>query len=268
MRQFRPRIFALLMCVSAMAGPAHAGSRAAQNALLPVKDVRAFSDKVQMVLAQKGAHVAIVARMGRDPRTMPKGITYTHVAFWVFSQVTYEDGRSGTGYRVYNLYQDSDRSSRSALVQDSPADFFAGAQRLDAGVIVPDKRLQEKLLSVIASPVYAALHNRRYSVLSNPLTSQFQNCTEHLLDVLMASLYGTSDTGQIKANIAAHFVPSVIDVSAEKRALAPLLSQGYTTRDHGSVVATTTFGSIAGFMKTHRLARQVLRVTPRKVSRF
>jgi hypothetical protein len=245
-----------------------AGSTAAANSVLPKAQVAQFSDRVQKVLASNGAQVAIVSRMGRDPSTMPDGIKYTHVAFWVFSEIKLADGSTGTGYRAYNLYQDGQKSSRSYLMQDRPSDFFAGAQRLDTGVIIPDKRLQKKLLAVIASPTFKALHNRRYSVLSNPNTAQFQNCTEHMMDVMMAALYGTRDKSQIKANMAAHFEPSVIKVSAEKRAWAPVLSQALTTRDHGEQIKTATFGSIANFMKEHKLAVKVLRITPRNVARY
>lgn len=263
-----------LLCVAALgvacfiAPDVQAGSTAAANAILPKAQVAQFSDRVQKVLAKNGAQVAIVSRMGRDPREMPEGITYTHVAFWVYSEITLADGSKGTGYRAYNLYQDANKSSRSYLLQDSPADFFAGAKRLDSGVIIPDKRLQKKLLAVIASPTFKALHNKRYSVLSNPNSAQFQNCTEHLMDVMMASLYGTRDKAQIKANMAAHFEPSVIKVSAEKRAWAPVLSQALTTRDHGDQIKTATFGSIASFMKKHKLTAKVLRVTPRSVGRY
>ncbi len=263
-----------ILCAAALgvacftAPDVQAGSTAAANAVLPKAQVAQFSDRVQQVLAKNGAQVAIVSRMGRDPREMPEGIKYTHVAFWVFSEITGPDGAKGTGYRAYNLYQDANKSSRSFLLQDSPADFFAGAQRLDSGIIIPDKRLQKKLLAVIASPTFKALHNRRYSVLSNPHSPQFQNCTEHLMDVMMASLYGTRDKAQIKANMAAHFEPSVIKVSDQKRAWAPVLSQALTTRDHGDQIKTATFGSIAAFMKQHKLAKHVLRITPKRVSRY
>lgn len=263
-----------ILCAAALgvacfsASDAQAGSTAAANAVLPKAQVAQFSDRVQQVLAKKGAQVAIVSRMGRDPREMPDGIQYTHVAFWVFSEITLANGAKGTGYRAYNLYQDSQKSSRSYLMQDSPADFFAGAQRLDTGVIIPDRRLQKKLLAVIASPTFKALHNKRYSVLSNPNSAQFQNCTEHVMDVMMASLYGTQDRAQIKANMAAHFEPSEIKVSSNKRAWAPVLSQALTTRDHGEQIKTATFGSIASFMKKHKLTTKVLRITPRSVGRY
>jgi hypothetical protein len=251
-----------------MALPAHAGSSEAARPQLPAAEVAAFSNRVQQDLASRGAHVAIVARMGRNPALLPDGVRYTHVAFWVLSQIKTADGKTGTGYRVYNLYQDGPNGTRSKLVQDSPADFFAGAYRFDAGIIIPDVRLQKKLLAVITSPTYAKLHNPRYSVLANPNTTQFQNCTEHTLDVLMSALYGTRDIAQIKANEAAHFKPQVIAVGGIKRALASVASQAMTTSDHGPVVATATFGSIARFMQANKLTNKVYRLTPEAAYRF
>ena len=265
-----PRLFSiiLLAVTSVMPSFALAGSSEAGKSVLPAAEVASFSNRVQQDLAARGARVAIVARMGRDPKVLPRGVQYTHVSFWVYSQITQADGSTGRGYQAYNLYQDADNKSRSSLVQDSPADFFAGAHRLEAGVIIPDARLQKKLLKVISSPTYSALHNAQYSVLANPNTSQFQNCTEHTLDVMMAGLYGTNDVPQIKANIAAHFEPQKIQVGGVKRLLAPVASQALTTADHGSKIATATFGSIARFMQDNDLETNIYRITPDKVIRF
>lgn len=247
---------------------AAAGSSEAGEAVLPYKQVVDFSNKVQHELAASGARVAIVARTGRDPSDLPSGIRYTHVAYWVYSHITKTDGSTGYGYQVYNLYQTSDDLTVSHLVQDTPADFFAGAYRLDAGVIIPDPRLQEKLLRTIASPTYAALHNANYSVLANPADTRFQNCTEHTLDVLVASLYDTADRRQIKANIAAHFTPQAIEIGGFKRALAPALSGDLRTSDHGSNVGTATFSTIGKFMKKYDLADEVYSLTPSTKTRL
>ena len=264
------RLLATLALCAATLAPvtASAGSSAASAAVLPADEVATFANAVQTDLAVRGAHVAIVARVGRDPSVLPSGINYTHVAFWVFSDITQADGRRGQGYRIYNLYQEAGDLTRSTLVQDSPAEFFAGAHALDAGVIIPDRRLQEKLLRVIASPTYAALHNPRYSVLANPRSDQFQNCTEHTLDVIMAALYGTNDKRQIKANIAAHFEGQPVALNGLQRLLAPAASAALTTADHGTDVRTATFGSIARFMQAHDLTDEVYRITPRGPVRF
>ncbi|WP_424964616.1 DUF2145 domain-containing protein [Dinoroseobacter sp. S375] len=264
------RFFMMFWLALAVAFPtlAPAGSSEAGTPRLPAAEVAAFSNKLQQDLAARGANVAIVARMGRDPSALPAGVRYTHVGFWVYSRITQSDGTTGLGYRVYNLYQQSDDPTRSRLIQDSPADFFAGAHRLDAGVIIPEPQLQRKLLGTINSPSYAQLHNPHYAVLANPRTTRFQNCTEHTLDVLMASLYGTSDVGQIKANIAAYFEPQPIALGGIKRTLAPVASGALTTQDHGRHVATTTFGALARFMEGHDLAMTVYRMTPDHVARF
>lgn len=247
---------------------ATAGSSAASNPVLPVAEVATFSNRVQQDLAARGANVAIVSRVGRDPSVLPDGINYTHVAFWVYSRITQADGSTGMGYRVYNLYQTEGDLTQSSLVQDTPADFFAGAYSLDAGVIIPDPRLQQKLLRVIASPTYAALHNPSYSVLANPASTQFQNCTEHTLDVVMAALYDTSDRAQIKANIGAYFAPQPVALNGMQRLFAPAASRALTTADHGASVSTATFGSIARFMQSNDLADEVYRITPERVQRF
>jgi hypothetical protein len=264
------RFLAILALAAASLAPlpAFAGSSAAENPVLPAGEVATFSNRVQQDLAARGANVAIVSRIGRDPSVLPNGINYTHVAFWVYSRVTDANGRAGMGYRVYNLYQQPGNLSRSDLVQDTPSDFFAGAHSLDAGIIIPDPSLQQKLLRVITSPTYAALHNANYSVLANPRSAQFQNCTEHTLDVIMAALYDTRDRAQIKANIAAHFVPQPVQLNGLQRLFAPAASKALTTADHGGSVGTATFGSIARFMETHDLDDEIYRITPTAVVRF
>ncbi len=264
------RLFTLIAValIAALPTLTLAGSSAAGKSVLPQAEVATFANRVQTDLAARGANVAIVSRMGRDPAQMPDGILYTHLGIWVYSQITDADGNRGQGYRVYNLYQRDGDRTRSDLVQDSPAEFFAGAQRLDAGVIIPTPQLQRKILSVINSPTYAALHNPRYSVLANPRTSQYQNCTEHTLDVLIASIYGTSDIPQIKANITAYFEPQVVNVGGVKRALAAMASAAMNTDDHAATVGTATFGSVSRFLQHYNLAKDIYRITPANVSRF
>ena len=144
-----------LMAVAAIlhAAPAMAGSSESGKAHLPVAETAAFSDQVQLDLAARGVGIAIVARTGRPPKSLPKGVNYTHTALWVYSRIKKPDGSSAQGYRVYNLYQKEDDPARSALVQEAPADFFRSAHTLDTGIIIPSPQLQRKLLKAIASPV-------------------------------------------------------------------------------------------------------------------
>ncbi|MGI9420865.1 MAG: DUF2145 domain-containing protein [Geminicoccaceae bacterium] len=266
MKRLFASIAATLFAIAGLTGAADAGSRQSDNPTLPIEEVSAFADRVQKELAAQGAHVALVARVGRDPAQLPDGIAYTHVGIWVYSDIEMADGRKVRGYAVRNLYQRADDLNVSDLIQDYPADFFAGAYSLDAGIIVPDPRLQAKLLDVINAPTYEKLHNPRYSVVANPDSNAFQNCTEHTLNLLMAALYDTDDMARIKANTKAHFRPQTIEISPLKRLVGPMVMDGVTMSDHARTVRTTTFTTIADFMKGHDLAEDAYRLTPTKVT--
>ncbi len=256
---------AVLVVAGGITG-AEAGSRQSDDPTLPIGEVSAFADQVQKDLADRGAHVALVARVGRDPAQLPDGIAYTHVGIWVYSNIEMADGRSVRGYAVHNLYQRADDLNVSDLVQDYPADFFAGAYSLDAGVIVPDRRLQAKLLDVINASAYQKLHNPRYSVIANPDSNAFQNCTEHTLNLLMAALYDTEDMARIKANTEAHFEPQTVKISPLKRLIGPMVMDGVTMSDHTNTIRTTTFTTIADFMERFELVEDVYRLTPTKLT--
>jgi hypothetical protein len=257
---------AAALLASSLLGQAEAGSWQSETSLLPIEEVSDFADRVQADLAARGAHVAIVSRVGRDPAQLPDGINYTHVGIWVYSTITMEDGRTARGYAVHNLYQRTGDLDVSDLVQDYPADFFAGAYSLDAGVIIPDPRLQAKLLDVLNSATYKTLHNPKYSVIANPENDAYQNCTEHTLNILMAALYDTDDVARIKANIRTHFEPQMIEISPIKRLVGPLVMDGVATDDHTGTIQTSTFTTIARFMATHDLSEEAYRMTPVSVA--
>lgn len=257
---------AATLVAAGLTAQAEAGSRQSESPVLPIEQVSDFADQVQAELAAHGAHVAIVSRVGRDPAQLPDGISYTHVGIWVYSNITMEDGRSVRGYAVHNLYQRAENLDVSDLVQDYPADFFAGAFSLNAGVIIPDPRLQAKLLAVVNSPTYKKLHNPSYSVVANPENGAYQNCTEHTLDVLMAALYDTDDLARIKANIRAHFEPETIRINPIKRLVGPLVMDGVAMDDQTGAIQTSTFTTIARFMANHDLSDGAYRMTPVSVT--
>jgi hypothetical protein len=84
----------LLAAIAALPALARAGSDAAGAPILPAAQVATFAERVERDLAERGAQVAIVARMGRDG-DLREGIRYTHVAFWVHSDITDASGAAG-----------------------------------------------------------------------------------------------------------------------------------------------------------------------------
>jgi hypothetical protein len=191
---------------------------------------------------------------------LPPGFSYTHVSFAVYSQITTVDGRKLPGYAIYNLYQRTKETNVSDLIQDFPADFFAGVQVLEAGIIIPSPELQRRLLKVIMSPTYKELHNPRYSVIANPFTLQFQNCTEHTLDVVFAAIYETNDIRKIKKNEEAYFEPQPVNISPIKLALGSMFLTELATSDHPGSPVTATFETLARFFQKYDAGSEVYAV--------
>lgn len=259
--QFLSRLFCALLLSVAL--PAHAGSSQAGGEIkFAPEQIVNFAKKVEKTMAAKGAYIAILARMGRPASELPEGMHFTHVAFAVYSEITTTDGRKVPGYAIYNLYQLNDRPDVSDLVQDYPVDFFSGVAVLEAGIIIPSPELQKRLLNVIASPAYKALHEPSYSLIANPYTLGRQNCTEHTLDVINAAIYQTDDVNKIKANEKAYFEAQPVNVSPLKLALGSMFSAEVSTSDHDGKPVTATFETIGKYLQKYDTGSETLILTP------
>jgi hypothetical protein len=230
---------------------------------LSAEEARSFSKEIERELASRGTVVAMVFRTGRPREKLPEGTSYTHGAFWVYQSSVTPDGDIVKGYAVYNLYTGDGEElpvTRSRLVQDYPFDFTAASHEDDVAVIIPTREVQRRLLGVIASPDYAALHVPEYSLVSNPADARYQNCNEFMLDVLASGLWETADYTQIKVNLAASFKPARIKAGGLKRLFAPLADSRLRLGDQGRVIETVTFESLSQFMQDYGYAGEILRV--------
>jgi hypothetical protein len=227
-------------------------SQAQEAPTFAAEQVIELAKKVEKALAQRGARVGIIGRIGRPPEQMPDGMYYTHAAFAVYSDITTQDGRHLKGYATFNEYQSDAEPDTSSLVQDYPVDFYASVARMEAGVIVPSPELQRRLLEVIASPTYAALHEPSYSAIANPYTLGRQNCTEFVLDVIQAAIYGTRDPRVIKAQSRQFFQGQTVHVSGFKLLLGSLFSREISLSDHPTLPpVTATFETLARYLQQY-----------------
>lgn len=249
---------ALLILAAAPAAGFDSSSRAAKS-YLTAEEAAQFAKQVERELAKEGARVAIVFRTGRARDKLPEGISYTHGAFWVYRDIETEEGRKLTGYAVYNLYHgdgDSLPVDRSYLYQDWPFDFVSGTAVDDVAVIVPSPEMQRRMLGVIDSPTYLTLHNQSYSLISNPLEGKHQNCNAFMLDVLAAAAWETKSPQQIRANLRAHFKPTVVKAGVFARLFGPMADPRLKTDDQKGELVTTTYESMADFMKDNGLLKR------------
>ena len=257
---------ALVLAVPDARAASFSGSsrNATETPVFAPEKIVAFAKKVEKAIAAKGARVAIVARLGRPASEMPEGMRFTHVAFAVYSSITTKDGRTVPGYAMYNLYQDDGHPDRSSLVQDYPADFFGAVAELEAGVIIPSDELQARLLDVIASPTYAALHDPHYSVIANPFTLGRQNCTEFVLDVLNAAIYRTADINKIKEAERAYFTAQPVKVNPFKLLVGAMFIEEVSMADQPGQPVTATFERIGEFLGKYDKGSSMLTVLPDK----
>jgi hypothetical protein len=239
--------------------PACAGSQQySGESKFSTEQLAEFAKQVEKVAGAKGARALIVGRLGTPQSELPERIQFTHVGLAIYSRIDTSEGKTLYGYAIHNLYQNPNDLDHSSLVTDYPIDFFAGAVELKAGIIIPKRELQIRLIAAIESGANKRLHNVNYSIVSNPYSLKFQNCTEHLLDMIFASIYQTEDRQQIKVNEQTYFTAQSIKLSPLKRLLAPLVSDGINMSDHPAQIKTATFTTIADFLTNYGLVESVM----------
>jgi hypothetical protein len=251
-----------IFAVYAQASSGFSSSSSAGEVHFAPEKIITFAKKVEKTMASHGARVAIIARVGRPVSELPEGMHFTHVGFAVYSEITTQDGRKIPGYAIYNLYQEDKNPDKSDLVQDYPVDFFSGVAELESGIIIPSPELQERLLKVINSPTYAALHVPRYSVIANPYNTLRQNCTEFVLDVLNAAIYQTSDINKIKQSEKAYFVAQQVNVNPLKLLLGAVFTKEVSLVDQPGTPVTATFEKISDFLQKYDTGSQTLMIKP------
>ncbi|PZQ65170.1 MAG: DUF2145 domain-containing protein [Phenylobacterium zucineum] len=218
-----------------------------------------FSKQIERELAAKDARLAMVFRTGRPRDKLPEGIAYTHGALWVHRGIQTADGRTLSGYAVYNLYAgDGDNWPRteSRLIQDYPFDFTRGSAVDDVAVIIPSPEMQRRMLAVIDGPSYARLHNPAYSLVANPWADKYQNCNNFMLNVVAAAAWETDDLRRIKANLRAHYQPTVVKAGGLMRLFGPIADPRLRTDDQKRPIRTATYESMSAFMKANGLLQE------------
>jgi len=252
---------ALLACPAPSFAGSSSGSRAGVE-LYGEEAIRLFAQKVNHTLDDAKVNLAVIGRSGRPRSQLPQGISYTHVAIVVFEPVTTPDGKIGHTYTVYNLYQgDQGRDDRSYLAQDFTYDFVAGSAERDVAVIVPVEALQKRILGVIRSPAYQALHNPQYNLVTNPWVDKYDNCVSHTLKVCVAAIYQTDDRARIYGNIRNYFTPTPVKLSALQSFGSAFMRSVSRDDAEKSGLQTATFGSLKTFFVENGLMKSSFTIT-------
>jgi len=218
---------------------------------LSAEDARAFAASVENALAASDAKVAIVFRVGLPPGSMPKDMLFSHGGLWV------RESDAGTDYQTFNLYQGDGRRlacDRSGLVEDTPEGFFTGTvPPPQAAVLIPTAEMQTRLLALVNSPAYAALHNPDYSLMANPFERKHQNCTDFLLRLVVAARLGITDVDRIDAIIRREFKPTDVKLNPLVRTFGSMIDGRLVLDDQRGAIQTASLTSLAEYMRSKGL---------------
>ncbi len=212
-----------------------------------------YGRQITEELLAKDVDVAIVSRAGQPRKNLPKGVQYTHSAFFV---------RQSQGeYYVFNLYHEDVNRLRSYLQTDRPTHFLRLLREPDAGIIIPDAATQAALKDFIGSPDYVAMHTKDYSLISNPFDLRWQNCNEFMLYALGGFLWNTTDKATVLERLQTAIEPTVLQVSPLRRHYGPMIDERLILEDHGKQVKTTTSADLAELLQTQEKLSESYRLT-------
>ena len=204
-----------------------------------------YGEQIISHLTNNDVKVAIISRAGQKRSKLPKGVEFTHSAFWVLEP---KDGQPR--YVVYNLYHGEENRLISSLVKDQPADFLRLTREHDAGIIIPTAQAQDKIIDYITSPRYGEVHQVNYSLISNPFDPRLQNCNEFMLDSLAAMFWETPNSTDIKARYKGVLKPTELKASFIRRKVGPIVDERLIMDDHSEEIFTTTRQTLAQFLES------------------
>lgn len=211
-------------------------------ALFESETLDKYGKTITANLRKNNVKVAIISRSGQPRKKLPRGVLFTHSAFFLYQPKTQD-------YAVYNLYHGEENRLVSTLVADTPADFLRLLRERDAGFIIPDTATQDQLYNYIMSPNYGAVHQVNYSLISNPYDPRMQNCNEFMLDTLAAMVWNTTDSLAIKARFKDFLRPAELKASFIRRYIGPLVDERLVMTDHSDKIWTTTSQTLANFLE-------------------
>jgi hypothetical protein len=165
----------------------------------------AMTDQLLRVLDADAAVAAVVSRVGSDlSRQCFEGDVagFTHMALAL---------REHGEWWIHHLLNTA-AGPYGHLYRHPPADFFRDDPfEYRAGVLVPSVPLQERIASVLLSPVRDRLHTPRYSCVSYPFATKYQSSNQWVLEIVAAAQGGGSDRRAVQCFLAsAGFRPSVL----------------------------------------------------------
>jgi hypothetical protein len=177
-----------------------------------------------------GVRAAVIARVGQDLRE--HGLRYSHLGF-VYRDDAALGGRGA--WRVVHKLNECG-SDRAGLYRQGLAEFFSdGLHAFEAGVVLPDTRVQAKLAAALRDDRgLARLHEPRYNMLAYPWSTRYQQSNQWAIETLAMVVEPGADTRECaQAWLRLRdYRPTTLKLSAAKRLGARIGSANIAFDDH------------------------------------
>jgi hypothetical protein len=206
----------------------HAGQACTEKRLSP-QEVRAaltLALDVTRALDEANAHVAIVARVGRD--LSRHGLRYSHVA------LAWRDHPRGAWTMVEELNRCG--SADSALFDDGLGDFFLDDMfAYEAAIVVPSPEMQRRIGALLAARAGGLLHEPHYNLVAYAWSTRYQNSNQWVLETIAAAWSDglIQDRAQAQSWLRAHgFRPATLHLTTIERLGGELTRANVAFDDH------------------------------------
>jgi hypothetical protein len=219
---------AVIAIACAIAAGAYAGQACTEKRPSPgeVRAALSLAHDVQQTLEAADAHVAIVARVGRDLSRY--GLRYSHVAF------AWRDHPRGAWTMVEELNACGTRDS--ALFDDGIGDFFLDDMfAYEAAIVVPSPEAQRRIGALLAAGRGGRLHQAHYNLVAYAWSTRYQNSNQWVLETVAAALSpdDVQDRAQAQTWLRSHgFRPATIRLSTLERLGGELARVNVAFDDH------------------------------------
>ena len=168
-------VFCLLGVIRGAEAQSLTGCQMAPATVRQLSAAAAASTRLRDYLENSGVQLAIIARVGSDQSD--RGLKYTHAG------LVWRDHPKGPWTVVQELNECG--TSRSDIFDQGLMQFFLDDPfNYDVQVIVPTAELRRPLVAILASGDGRRVHEPRYSVISYPRSTLYQNSNEWVLEVI------------------------------------------------------------------------------------
>lgn len=238
----------LILPVTAHAGRSCEGTRPSTTS---VERGLRLAEQTLNALENSGSEVVILARAGQD--LSKYHIRYSHLGF-AYKQA---DQQGRPVWRVVHKLNHCG-TSEAALYRQGLGEFFLdNPWRYEAAFIVPSPATQKQLLPILHNNMMvAALHERRYSMVSYAWGQRYQQSNQWLLETFAAAHSAIAVRGHAQQWLRANgYVPQTVTIDALSRLAGRMTAANVAFDDHppgqrfSDRIETVTADSVFGWLE-------------------